>query len=87
MSRLNETSALAAKIIEATDEVDDLNIIFDALVSSIVFYMSTVCHDCRRNMAEGLGQRLPEMVERAYKLAEEYKADTGNGPVCDVLYH
>jgi hypothetical protein len=89
MSRLEECNKLTQKILAATDDVDDINAIFDALASSFIFFMAMVCSDCRRNIADNLKEGLLEMMRKATALAKDYKADAGKGPVCrpDDTHH
>ena len=55
-------------------------VIFEALKESLIFQMSEVCPDCRRNIAKILKRSIPEMLRAADLLAAEYAKEEGRPP-------
>ena len=60
-------------------DVRDYDVIFSALRDVFTFWMSTVCSECRRDVARKLKADIPAMLNRASQFAAETKDDP---PAC-----
>jgi hypothetical protein len=68
--QLEQIEQLARKIADITVKADaDPNVVFSALQSVFTFWMSTVCADCRNDVAHQLKADIPLMVNAASQLA------------------
>jgi hypothetical protein len=71
---------LEQKIIDLTiDDGADPDTIFTALQGAFVFWMSTVCLNCRRDVAKKLRANIPAMLNNANQVAAADKTET---PTC-----
>jgi hypothetical protein len=68
--RLEQVELLARKIAEMATE-DDVapDVVFSALQLALTFWLSTVCVDCRNDIACKLRADIPSMVDTATRLA------------------
>lgn len=60
---------LEQKIFQVTNDCDDLDVVFNALQSTITFWMSTVCPECRKNIARTFKRKIPDMLADANRAA------------------
>jgi hypothetical protein len=73
MNREN-VRALGARIFNATMQGNEtMSETFEALLEVFLFYMSTVCPDCRRHIAAELQRRIPGMLTVADRAAVALK--------------
>jgi hypothetical protein len=63
---------LSEKIFEVVKD-EDHETILSALLDQIVFRMSVVCPNCRKNIARELKRAIPGMVAEATRVAVEYE--------------
>ena len=73
-----DVQELEQKIFEACRQSGDLDVVFAALKSALVFHMGCLCPTCRRNVAQHLKQSLPTMEKEAEEFAA-FEASQGHG--------
>ncbi len=56
------------RIIEATEN-EEIDHVWSALTGVMIFFMSTVCPDCRKNIARQLKRGIPGMLATANMIA------------------
>jgi hypothetical protein len=67
---IDDIEQLALKLTNVTIDADtDVDVVFTALRHVFVFWMSCVCADCRRQVAQKLEREIPEMLDHANRFA------------------
>jgi hypothetical protein len=67
----SDRKELEEKLFEATDEYE-IEVIFGALQQMIVFWMSQICCDCRKKVAQKFKRDVPAMLAEADDFAAEH---------------
>ena len=62
---------LEEKLFEVTNDCTDLDTIFSGLQNIMTFWMSTLCPDCRNNVARKLKNEISQMLAEANEFAAE----------------
>jgi hypothetical protein len=74
----NKRRELGRAIVGAIDNVElEMNTVFAALNEVFIYYMSQVCHVCRKNIAKKLKRDVPHMLMIANRCAS-ISSDTPN---------